>query len=74
MPFSIRPFRRIFVQCAVTNNSGICFKRPLFDPNRSITEFKSGRSTASRCGREALRSLECNGRVIEPSAPVSAQE
>ena len=34
-----------------------------FDPNRSITELKSGRSTPACCGREVLRSLECVGQA-----------
>ena len=29
------------------------------DPNRSITELKSGRSTPAFCSREVVRSLEC---------------
>jgi tetratricopeptide (TPR) repeat protein len=33
------------------------------DPNRSITELKSGRSTPAFCGREVLRSLECVGQA-----------
>jgi hypothetical protein len=34
------------------------------DPNRSITELKSGRSTLTVFGREILGSLECVGQVV----------
>ena len=29
MPFTLRSYRGFPVQCAVTNNSGTCIKRPL---------------------------------------------
>jgi hypothetical protein len=40
MPFSVRPYLRFPAQCAVTNNSGTCIKRPrstAFDPKQKYT-------------------------------------
>ena len=54
MPFGIGLGR----ECGVRTGTMYPVRRAAIDPNRSITEWKSGRSTPAFCGREVLHSLE----------------